>query len=70
MKLYDEVTQLIRAGYIQSVSGDCFGTINAGDNKVCTITNNDNPQTGDPSITVSNVRCTRTSLFPLVIYTA
>jgi hypothetical protein len=31
------------AGYTQSLSGDCSGTINAGDRKVCTITNNDNP---------------------------
>jgi hypothetical protein len=48
-------------GYSQTLSGDCSGTINAGDNKVCTITNNDNPQTAGPSITVSNVQCIGTS---------
>jgi hypothetical protein len=46
------------AGYTQSLSGDCSGSINAGDNKECTVTNNDNPQTGGPSISVSDVRCT------------
>ena len=45
------------AGYTQSLSGDCSGTINAGDNKVCTITNNDKAQTGEPSITVTSVYC-------------
>jgi len=45
------------AGYTQSLSGDCTGTINAGDNKVCTVTNNDNPQTGGASITIRSVRC-------------
>jgi hypothetical protein len=45
------------AGYTQSLSGDCSGTINAGDNKVCTITNNDKPKTSGPSITVTNVHC-------------
>jgi hypothetical protein len=46
------------SGYTQSLSGDCSGTINAGDRKVCTITNNDKPQTGDASITVRRVSCT------------
>jgi hypothetical protein len=32
------------AGYTQILSGGCFGTINVGGKKVCTITNNDNLQ--------------------------
>ncbi len=54
------------AGYTQSLSGDCSGTINAGDNKVCTVTNNDNPQTSGPTITVSNVLCTGTPAQPQI----
>ena len=44
-------------GYVQSLSGDCSGIINAGDSKVCTITNNDNPQTSGPSITINSFGC-------------
>lgn len=51
------VSETGSAGYIQSLSGNCSGTINAGDNKVCIITNNDKPQTAGPSITVRNVHC-------------
>lgn len=51
------VSEIGPTGYTQSLSGDCSGTINAGDNKVCTITNNDNPQTGGPSISVTSVNC-------------
>ena len=52
-----KVSETGPADYTQTLSGDCSGIINAGDNKVCTITNNDNPQTGGPSITVSNIQC-------------
>lgn len=44
-------------GYTQSLSSDCSGTLNAGGNKVCTVINNDNHQTGGASITVNDVRC-------------
>jgi hypothetical protein len=58
------------AGYTQSLSGDCSGTINAGDNKVCTITNNDKQQTGGPSISVRNVHCSGTDFLgqPILVF--
>lgn len=51
-----KVSETGPAGYTQTLSGDCSGTINAGDNKVCTVTNDDIPQTG-ASITVTSVTC-------------
>lgn len=39
------------AGYAQNLSGDCSGTINVGEQKTCTITNNDI----QPKLTVTKV---------------
>jgi len=39
------VTEASIAGYAQTTSADCFGTIAAGEHKTCVITNNDIPAT-------------------------
>lgn len=44
-------------GYTENLSGDCSGTITAGENKICTVTNNDNPQTISPSININSFSC-------------
>ncbi len=38
-----DVTETGPAGYTASLSGDCSGSIDVGENNVCTVTNNDNP---------------------------
>ena len=38
---YTVTEPIVPAGYLQTGSGDCSGTITAGETKTCTITNND-----------------------------
>jgi hypothetical protein len=45
------------AGYTQSLSGDCSGTIGSSESRTCTITNNDNPQTSGTVLIKKVVNC-------------
>jgi hypothetical protein len=42
------VDESVMTGYTKTLSTDCTGTVVSGDNKICTVTNNDNPTNTPP----------------------